>query len=174
MKKQIQRLTTTVSGKSTNTVKGVYDCPQKDNEDNCGSCDFEQGTCFWYNGLANSGQQWKLKAANDKTVAPAGPAVDGRGKASGHYMIVEPNSAVKRRAELYSADGATNGLKRTYFTCIMTFKYYLTGNASFNDLAYFGVSVLGMAYTPLWRSLVKTTSAWTTAQVHIGEHVRPI
>ena len=86
-------------------------------------------------------------------------------------MIVDSNSLLKTRAEFISNNTITNRLKRSYFTCQMSFKYFMTGNPSSNDIAYLGVSLFNMNSNPLWRMIVKSTSAWTQTQVTIGENV---
>ena len=91
-------------------------------------------------------------------------------------MIVDPKSSGRYdiRADLISNKTVANKLKRSYYTCQMSFKYYMLGKPYTSTPAFFAVSNNGLNYNPVWRTTVKTTNAWTPAKAAIGEHVSHI
>ena len=130
-------------------------------------------TCNWINRY-NSGlfEQWVRKAASDRT-KPVGPAIDGDAKASGHYMIVKPSLRTALiRAELLTNNSIVNQFKRSYFTCRMSFKYYMNTNYSSKDSVIFTVSTVNnLERKTIWRTNTLAINTWLTGYADIGEHV---
>ena len=105
---------------------------------------------------------------------PIGPKSDASGNAIGHYMIVDPRVKIGSiRADLTTNTTAVNQLKRSYFTCRMTFQYYMSANALKKDSTYFAVTVgsnIRSART-VWRMTAQVLDQWTSATAAIGDQV---
>ena len=88
-------------------------------------------------------------------------------------MIANPNLKAALRAELTSNTTSLNELKKSYFTCKMSFKYYMNVNPSNRNSVFFTVNVGPKSYSKstVWRTTAQVSQQWIEAQVAIGEQV---
>ena len=127
--------------------------------------------CLWGNKQTN-GDQWIRRAAFARG-APLGPTVDGSNNSKGHYLVVNLDERVGIKADLTSNTTALNQLKRAFFTCRMTFQYYMSANSGRKDSTYFSINVGSNSYftRTVWRMTGQVLNKWINASAAIGDQV---
>ena len=127
-------------------------------------------TCLWDNRYPY-GEQW-IRKADNSIGPPIGPKLDGSGSSTGHYLIVS-RGPTNSRADFVSNTSVVNQLKRSYFTCKMTFKYYMSGETLRRNTTLFHIEVGPDHYSTrtVWKTNGQVLNKWTTVSAAIGENV---
>nr|XP_054757008.1 MAM and LDL-receptor class A domain-containing protein 2-like [Lytechinus pictus] len=125
---------------------GTPDCPENEDEMNCGDCDFESGTCDWTS-FDNGLYVWHHTAAQD---SPAGraPSVDHTlGSAAGSYVFVDSSSGTFGVTALLVSPPQ---LGSTGQRCELQFYYHmLGGNAGTLLVALYDNNILDPSYVTI-------------------------
>lgn len=145
---------------------------------NCGECDFESGTsCGWQTeykyGEYSSQGRWYLAKASSGYI---GPKVDGNGNANGHYLYLS-----NYLAKLFVAGTKLTRnygdykiqFKDAYFTCSMTFDYYIYSNRTQYSAATLEVNAGSDADSAVLKAYYSTysftkTNSWQKGIVYLG------
>ncbi|XP_061588557.1 MAM and LDL-receptor class A domain-containing protein 2 [Cololabis saira] len=136
------------------------DCKDGSDEENCGSCDFEDGPCGWRDRSESSSYTWKWQMANITSV----PGQDHTtGSPWGHVMHLNgSDSGFMRTAILEYSVNHTAALG-----CQISFWYYLY----YDDIytSYFKVKLVRGHYSnQLLRISKPTQNSWENATAFIG------
>ncbi|XP_076347182.1 MAM and LDL-receptor class A domain-containing protein 1-like [Tachypleus tridentatus] len=136
----------------------------KEDEQNCGSCDFELSQCGWENFGTGSSYIWSRQQGNIDNKGGL-PFEDHTTNTSlGWYMYLESKSTYGKEAVLRSPDGVRR-LKLAASTCVMKFWYYIVGSnyGSLRIKKQFGAST-----GSLWEIPSGKEKMWYEAKVYIG------
>ena len=105
----------------------------------------------------------------------SGITKDGSGNSKGHFIFVLPSFKIFQeiRPDLIGDRTALNQLKRSYFTCRMTFQYYMSINAMKKDLTYISINVGSNDFydRTVWRMTGRVVNEWFNASAAIGDQV---
>jgi hypothetical protein len=141
----------------------INDCLDKSDEAECGTCDFEQSWCGYYDD-SDGEENWNRRQA--PSLNPNGPKIDHTfGNSSGYFLITEKNngSYFLGRVALYgpSTQETSESCKLTFWvhmgTNLRSYAYFYYVNASnINQFKYIG-DITG----PLG-------DKWVKSQIQIG------
>ncbi|XP_030849653.1 MAM and LDL-receptor class A domain-containing protein 2 [Strongylocentrotus purpuratus] len=141
---------------------GTPDCPENEDEMNCGDCDFESGTCDW-SSFDNGLYVWHRTAAQD---APSGraPSVDHTlGSAAGSFVFVDSSSGTFGVTALLVSPPQ---LGRTGQRCEMQFYYHmLGGDAGTLLVALYDNNILDPSYVSI---VGNNGNQWNMGSLSIG------
>lgn len=144
------------------------DCKiSKEDEENCGSCDFEHGFCGWTNKSYNNNYYyyrqtgWNRRNGSLSSIYNY-PSIDHTtGLVSGWYAYVIPGTY---NAMLISP-GNTYSFKRSGSTCKMIFWYYISGCSSGNIKIK---KIIGDSESTTWLLQGDQGINWNEGKVFIG------
>ncbi|KAK8786162.1 hypothetical protein V5799_007474 [Amblyomma americanum] len=147
----------------------VPDCDDGADEQDCGECDFGEGSCGWdldrsLNQFTNA---WRRERIGD---VPASPRTGAQGQRSGYYLLLYTNVTASRRP----GRGTINSprIRNTSKFCTLHFWYnYVHNGSSANvDLS---MAVAGFEF-PVWtlNALSETPDegVWNEAIVDVGRY----
>lgn len=161
------KMYTCTGGSSISALKVcdfVKDCPQGDDEKNCGNCTFDATQCGWIDSSVGS-FRW-TRHNNGTETANTGPQSDHTtGTAKGYYMYVDANFG--RRYAFATLHTPT--LRKSAATCQMSFWYHMYGRS----IGSVTVSKVIQGQSTVLQYLSGNKgNAWQQATINIGRESR--
>lgn len=138
----------------------IKDCPQGDDETNCGNCTFDQAQCGWIDSSAGS-FRWERHNNGTETSNTGPPNDHTTGNPRGYYMYVDASNG---RTFTYATLQSPT-LRKSAATCQMSFYYHMYGR-SIGSLTVSKV-IQGQSTRLLYLSRNHGNS-WQQATVNIG------
>ncbi|GAB1608585.1 hypothetical protein Ahia01_001142700 [Argonauta hians] len=148
-----------------NVCDFIFDCPDNDDEDNCGSCTFEDDMCTWKS-LSYGAFDW-VRGHNGQNLYESGPTKDHTiGSTDGSYVFLHSNNgSLVRYASLQNRI-----IQQTSSTCLLKFWYYITRPENSD---YIGVELIEGETTINLDKFRGPTKSWQQGTVEIGSVSRP-
>ncbi|XP_077592649.1 MAM and LDL-receptor class A domain-containing protein 1 [Stigmatopora nigra] len=147
-------------------------CPNGDDENNCPSeCDFEDGSCGWYELTPGDGFDWVRGSSADVPPEYYGrpaPPDHSSNSTEGHFMFILMNSSsLYPRAILRGP-----WFQQSATECTMSFWHYNTGISV--GAANMYLRIRGdQNNTIIWRNFFDRGSQWNRVSVQLGRITRP-
>ncbi|CAI9725294.1 and LDL-receptor class A domain-containing 2-like [Octopus vulgaris] len=144
----------------------IFDCPDYDDEDNCGSCSFEDDMCTWTD-ISHGSFEW-VRGRNGNNITESGPSIDHTmGTANGWFAYIHSSNGTRTRY----ASLENRVIQQTSSTCELNFWYYISSTTSFaNNI---NVVLHESDITTLLIRYASRSNVWQQATVAIGKVSRP-
>ncbi|XP_036360425.1 MAM and LDL-receptor class A domain-containing protein 1-like isoform X2 [Octopus sinensis] len=143
----------------------IFDCPDYDDEDNCGSCSFEDDMCTWTD-ISHGSFEW-VRGRNGNNITESGPSIDHTmGTANGWFAYIHSSNGTRTRY----ASLENRVIQQTSSTCELNFWYYISSTSFANN-----INVV-LHESDITTSLIRYASrsnVWQQATVAIGKVSRP-
>ncbi|XP_068566038.1 MAM and LDL-receptor class A domain-containing protein 1 isoform X1 [Cebidichthys violaceus] len=145
-------------------------CPRGEDEANCPSeCDFEGGSCGWYELTLGDGFDWVRGSSVEVPPDYHPPPLDhSTNSTEGHFMFILKNSS-----SLYPT-AVLRGpwFKQSASGCTMTFWHYNSGISVGAANMYLRINGV-QNRTVIWRTLYDQGTRWNQVTVQLGRITRP-
>ncbi|XP_028660243.2 MAM and LDL-receptor class A domain-containing protein 1 isoform X1 [Erpetoichthys calabaricus] len=148
------------------------DCPGGDDEEQCAAaCDFEGGSCGWYENAPGDGFDWiwgSRVALQPDYQDQAPPQDHSTDTSKGHSMfVVKTTKSLSQKAELRSPK-----FRQSASGCTLSFWHYNYGQAVGAADMYLRVDGVNNN-TVVWRTLYDQGSRWLRVLIQLGRLTRP-
>ncbi|KAG2458289.1 MALR1 protein, partial [Polypterus senegalus] len=148
------------------------DCPGGDDEEQCvAACDFEGGSCGWYENAPGDGFDWirgSRVAIQPDYQDQAPPQDHSTDTSKGHSMfVVKTTKSLSQKAELRSPK-----FRQSASGCTLSFWHYNYGQAVGAADMYLRVDGVDNN-TVVWRTLYDQGSRWLRVLIQLGRLTRP-
>ncbi|XP_031706231.1 MAM and LDL-receptor class A domain-containing protein 1 isoform X1 [Anarrhichthys ocellatus] len=145
-------------------------CPRGEDEANCPSeCDFEEGSCGWYELTLGDGFDWVRGSSVEVPSDYHPPPLDhSTNSTEGHFMFILKNSSsLYPRAVLRGP-----WFKQSASGCTMTFWHYNSGISVGAADMYLRINGV-QNRTVIWRTLYDQGTSWNQVTVQLGRITQP-
>ncbi|KAM6908030.1 MAM and LDL-receptor class A domain-containing protein 1 isoform 1-T1 [Lycodopsis pacificus] len=145
-------------------------CPRGEDEANCPSeCDFEEGSCGWYELTLGDGFDWVRGSSVEVPSDDHPPPLDhSTNSTEGHFMFILKNSSsLYPRAVLRGP-----WFKQSASGCTMTFWHYNSGMSVGAADMYLRINGVQNS-TVIWSTLYDQGTSWNQVTVQLGRITQP-
>lgn len=144
------------------------DCANNKDESDCADCDFEKGSCNWYDVSVGS-MIWERARADAAAKNNSGPPVDHTtGAPIGHYLFVDSNVGFYDEAELL----LQKMLQPSSPTCEIEFYYHMLGDTD-DIVVYLAEGYPDFTKTNIFELYGDKGDKWNRALVRLGRVAKP-